>query len=291
MRIVDPAPGKSGTDNRILGLKVRQAAFLGSLAAIDCLLLIAGVVIMLGSLHASTSNIISAPPPTASLSLPETDILLQSGETPGSTTTVEFSNTAGAPAATQTPLPSPTSLTEGWIRIGVKEVEIRTPATYAGGDPHADSKAIMDDLRVKGANYDFDFLEEKMTTSSENTVLWAIDSRQGNPAVVTNVVVLYDYPRPGEPLSEYTMRFVGATFGDLILVEQQTIPSSAYEIERTILETKEGQGTPMSFVYYAILDQDIVWDILCVTATDEFGARLPQFDILVGTFRVLSPPS
>jgi hypothetical protein len=282
MRTVGPAPGKTGTENRILGMKVRQAALLGGLAALDCLALVAGVVVALRALHAS--------PASNSDAISANNRLPAAGETP------EFPAAAGdsstdTPTSTPTVIPSPTSLTGGWIRIGVMEAEIWTPPTYAGGDPHADSAAIVEGLKAKGADYDFDFLEESMAASSENTVLWAIDARQGNPAVVTIILVLYDFPRPGEPLSEYTIRFAGATFSGLTPLERRTIHGSAYEIERLLLETPEGQGTAMSFVYYAVLDQDVVWDILCVTAMDEFDARLPQFDAVADSFRVLSPPS
>jgi hypothetical protein len=286
MRMVDPAPGKSGTDHRILGLKVRQAAFLGSLAAMDCILLMAGVALVLSAPRTSASTATPAPQAADPSSLPPNDIPPRYVEPPGSTATVDDSS-----AATPTPFPSPTSLTEGWIRIGVEEVEILAPATYAGGDPHVDSKAIMEDLEAKGADYNFELLEEKMMTSSENTVLWAIDSRQGNPEVVTNVVILYDFPRTGESLAEYAARFVGSTFKDLLLVEQREMESPLYEIRQAILETREGQGTPMSFIIYAVLDRDVVWDVLCVTATDEFGGRLPQFDAIAGTFRAISPPA
>jgi hypothetical protein len=268
-------------------MKAWQSALLGGFAALDCLVLVAGVFIALGAPHAFT---VSNP-----VSLPASGNLPAAGETPEYPAAADFSSTdlspTHIPTLTPTVVPSPTSLTEGWIRIGVKEAEIRTPPTYAGGDPHADSKAIVEGLKAKGSDYDFDFLEGRMKASSENTVLWAVDARQGNPTVVTMVLVLYDFPRPGESLSDYSVRFAGATFTGLAPMERRTIHGTAYEIERMLLETPEGQGTRMNYVYYAVPDQDVVWDILCVTAKDEFAGRLPQFDAIADSFRVLAKPS
>ena len=286
----------SEAPRRILGMKIWQAALLVGMAVMDCLVVVVGIAILLGSvLPAASGGPAAKLPSTPTPKLATVTIGPTLSPTPSETPlTMIFSfptfTPYGTPADTHTPSPTATDLLEGWTKFFVREVEIWMPVSYAGGDPHSEAKAIIASLKEKGANYNWDFLEEEMTTASDNYVLWGIDSYQGNPSIVTNVAIIYDFPNPGEPLADYATRFIGAMSGDYLLIEQQKVRHSLYEVERVILETKNSDETPMRFVLYAVRDQNIVWNILCVTAVDEMDGRLSAFNRMVDTFRVLAVP-
>jgi hypothetical protein len=240
---------------RILGMKVWQAALLGVLGALDCLVVVAGLAIVLG---AGMPALPAAPPPLGRL------------------------------AETDTPTAAPTAAMEGWVKYTVPAVEIWMPGTYAAGDPHKDAAAIVAALKQMGANFNWSVIEQQLKTSSENYVLWGIDSHQGNPAVVTNVAVAYDFPNPGEPLADYATHFVGAISDSFVLIESKNIRHPEYEVQRILLDTKDTQGTPMRIAMYAMRDGNIIWDMICFTAVDEMDARLPSFDQMAVSFRALA---
>jgi hypothetical protein len=277
---------------RILGMKIWQAALLGGLGIMDCLVLVAGLAIVLGP-SLSGFSLAAALPPTATPPLVTTGPTLTPTLTETPLTMVfQFPTYTpfGTPADTPTPTPGPESLMDGWVKFTVPKVEIWMPGTYAAGDPHTDAAAIVASLQQMGADYNWSVIEEQLRTSAQNYVLWGIDSHQGNPAVVTFVAIAYDFPNSGELLADYATRFVGAISDSFVLIEQKSIRHPEYEVQRVLLETKDSQGTPMRVALYAMRDGNIIWDALCFTAVDEMDARLPSFDQMVTTFRALAKP-
>ena len=270
-------------------MKIWQAGLLGGLAVLDCLVLVAGAAILLGS------------PPSSPAALPPTVTPL--GQVAGPTLTPSLSATPltmvfqfptytpfGTPAETSTPTPTPTDIMAGWVRFSVPEVEIWMPGSYAAGKPQTDAKAIIASLKEKGANYNWPAIEDDLTSATPNYILWGIDSYQGNPSFITHVMIAYDFSNPGEPLADYTTRFIGAQSQDFALIEQLKIKHPLYEVERAILEAKNAEGTPMRVALYAARDQNIIWVIICYTAADEMGERLRVFDQMVDNFQALASP-
>jgi hypothetical protein len=301
----DRSAGISGRPGRILGMKIWQIGLLGGMGLLDCLVLAAGVAIVIGSVSSRSAGPAAVENPaaeaaylTAAVTMPTVDASTPAVD--ASTPTVESSPTLeilfptytpfGTPADSPTPTITATSSMEGWVKYSVREVEMWMPGSYAAGNPHTDAKAIIASLRDKGASFNFDAIDKNLTTSEKNYILWGIDSIQGDPSIVTNVAVLYDYPHPGETLADYTTRFISEMSETFILVEQSKINSPVYEIERTMLETKNPQTTTTRIVLYAVRDQNIIWDVLCITAADEMETRLPAFDLMVDTLRVLAAP-
>jgi hypothetical protein len=291
MNFSNQADWETGAPRRILGMKLWQAALLGGMATLDCLVLVVGMVILLGSLPANSAA--AGLPPSATPKLPTAGPSLTPSLTETPLTMVfQFPTYTpfGTPAETVTPTPSGTDAMEGWVRFTVPEMEIWMPESFAAGKPQTDAGAIIASLKDKGANYNWDVIEEQLSSAAPNYVLWGIDSRQGNPSIVTNVAVVYDYPNPGEPLADYATRFIGAISDDFVLIEQSKLRHPLYEVERVVLETKDVEGVPMRIALYAVRDKNIIWNILCFTAADEMAERLPVFDQMTGTFQVLTPP-
>jgi hypothetical protein len=280
--------------HRILGMKVWQVALLGGMALLDCLVLAVGAGIILSSVTAAVSgNLAAANPSPMPPNLPPAgpNLTPSASETP-LTMVFQFPTYTpyGTPAETPTSDATPTGIMDGWVRYAVPEVEIWMPGSFAAGKPQTDAQAIIDSLKEKGANYNWGTIQQDLSSAAANYVLWGIDSHQGNPAVLTYVVVVYDFPNAGEPLAEYATRFVGAVSKDFTLMEQSTIRHPEYEVVRLVLETKDPLGTPTRVALYAAREQNLVWDILCVTAADEMNGRLTAFDQMVNTFRVLASP-
>jgi hypothetical protein len=275
---------------RILGMKIWQAALLGGLGMMDCLAVVVGLAIVFGS---GLPSLPAAPPPTATPPPPTEGPTLTPtlSETP-LTMVFQFPTYTpfGTPAETETPTATPTESTEGWVKFAVPAVEIWMPGTYAAGDPHKDAAAIVAVLQQMGANYNWSVIEQQLKTSPDNYVLWGIDSRQGNPAIVTNVAVAYDFPNSGEPLADYATRFVGAISDSFDLIESKNLRHPEYEVQRILLDTKDTEGTPMRIAMYAMRDGNIIWDMICFTAVDEMDSRLPSFDQMAVMFRALAAP-
>jgi len=295
----DNSSWNSVGSGRILGMKTWQVALLGGMGLLDCLVLAVGVVIVFSSTSSRSTGQVAAAIPTteptltaAAVPVPTVDASLF---TPEPSATLNYLFPTYTPIGTitadsPTPTVSATSSMEGWVKFSVREVEIWMPGSFAAGNPHTDAKAIVASLKEKGANYNFDSIEKELKASTKNYVFWGIDSIQGNPAIVTNVFVLYDYPHPGETMADYATRFISTMSGDYMLIQQSSIPSTLYEIDQILMETKSTSGTPMRIALYAVRDHDIVWDVLCITAADEMDDRLPAFDLMVDTLRVLAAP-
>lgn len=279
-------------------MKNWQIGLLGGMGLLDCLVLAVGVAIVYGSISSRAAGPAAAENPaaeaaylTAAVPAPTVDASAPTAE-PSPTLEILYPTFTpfGTPADTLTPTETATSSMQDWVQYSVREVEMWMPGTYAAGNPHTDAQAIIAALKAKGANFNFDAIDKDLTTSAKNYVLWGIDSIQGNPNIVTNVAVLYDYPHPGEPLADYTTRFISEMSETYSLVEQSKINSPLYEIERTILETKNPQTTATRIAFYSVRDQNIIWDVLCITAANEMETRLASFDLMVDTLQVLAAP-
>jgi hypothetical protein len=284
------ADWESGAPRRILGLKIWQAALLLGMAVMDCLVVVAGIVIVAGSVPPAAvakPSRTSTPEPaaagSASAPAPSATPLTMMFQFPTYTP-------YGTPADTSTLTPTVTEFTEGWVKFSVTELEIWMPPTFAGGDPHTEAEAIIASLKQMGAEFDWDAIEESLTNSDEHYIFWGIDSYQGNPGAVSNVAIFYDFPNPGESLAEYTTRVISANSDVFILVEQKIVHHPVYEVERVILDTKESLGASTRLALYIVRDGNVVWGIQCDTSVEEMPARLPAFDHMVDSFRVLAPP-
>ncbi|MBN1438619.1 MAG: hypothetical protein JW929_04340 [Anaerolineales bacterium] len=260
-------------------MKPHQAALLLGLAALDCFAMAIGVTVIAGILlaaakpkqtfggEAQTSPLPAFPPSTLASAIP--------------TVTPRFKPTESASAL------SPTAEIEvEWRIFSVAEVEISMPATYAAGDPHTEAAAIVAALQELGADFDWTAIEEKLTGAAKSYVLWGIDSRQGNPAVVTNVAVAYDFPSPGESPADYASRFLDSISNQYSLLERLGLAHPAYEVERLLLLAFDEGGAQKQMAVYFVRDGNRIWDIFCYTAADEMETRLPVFDRMVDSFRV-----
>jgi hypothetical protein len=295
----DNSAWNSAGSSRILGMKAWQVGLLGGMGLLDCLVLAAGVVIIFSSTSSSSTGQVAQAIPTSEPTLPAAAVPVPTVDastlTPEPSATLNYLFPTYTPigiytADSPTPTASATSSMEGWVKYSVREVELWMPGSFAAGNPRTDAKAIVASLKEKGANYNFDNIEKDLKASTKNYVFWGIDSIQGNPAIVTNVAILYEYPNPGETMADYATRFIAKMSGDYMLIEQNSIPSTLYEIDQILMETKTTSGIPMRVAIFAIRDQNIVWDVVCITAADEMDDRLPAFELMVDTLRVLAAP-
>jgi hypothetical protein len=280
----------TGAPRRILGMKLWQAAILGGMAALDCLVLVVGAVIIISSIPSPAGGSLANAAPTATPVVPPMGPTLApaASETP-LTMVFQFPTYTpfGTPAETQTFTPSPTGMMDGWAKFAVSEIEVWLPESYAAGKPQTETDAIIASLKEKGANFNWDVITENMGSVSENYVMWAIDSHQGNPDVVTNIAFIYDLPNPGEPLTDYTTRFVSEMSDSFTLIEQSRLRHPVYEAALVILESKDINGARTRIALYSLYDNNLVWNILCLTAADEMAERMPVFNRMVDSFRVL----
>jgi hypothetical protein len=275
---------------RILGMKLWQAAILGGMALLDCLVLAVGGLVVFSSMASNAGGSLANAAPTASPVVPPMGPTLAptASETP-LTMVFQFPTYTpfGTLAETMTLTPSPTGMMDGWVKFSVPEMEVWLPESFAAGNPLTGTDAIIASLKEKGANYDWAVIKEQLESVSDNYVMWAIDSRQGNPEVITNIAFIYDYPNPGEPLADYATRFVGAMSDSFTLIEQSNLRHPEYETVMVMLESNNSSGVRTRVALYSLRHQGLVWDILAFTAADEMPVRQPVLNRMVESFRVL----
>jgi hypothetical protein len=272
-----PTPGL-----KILGMKPWQAGFLVIAGCLDCSVLAVGGWFALG-LGGSPAAVPAASPTPAPLTQ-----TLAAETTPTDTLAAFYPTYTPSPegpvdTATLAPTQDPFA---GWIKFENGQIDFMLPDTFAGGDPRHDAPAIMDSLRAKGANFDFDTLTQILTTAPKEAVFWAIDSHQGNPHVVTNLGIIADKSIGDEPLRDYATRVLGGLAADYNMVSERTIINPSYEIQQEIMGPKDSSASEMQLILYSIKDGDLVWVFLFFTGRDEMGDRLPMFDKIVSTFHV-----
>ena len=301
MKSGNPSEWETGPPRRILGMKIWQVALLGGMAMLDCLVLVVGAVLLLGAVPSTPGGglMADAPatstpvvPPLGATVAPSPSITPMSlafqlpTYTPYGTPAETFTPT---PSETFTPTPSVTGMMEGWVKFSVPTIEIWMPGSFVAGNPKTDTDAIIASLKEKGANYNWDLLKKQLGSLRENYVMWAIDSYQINPNVVTNIAFAYGVPHPGEPLGDYATRLVRSLSDGFRLVEQSKARHPEYEAVLIILEPIESAETPTQMAFYFLRHQNLIWGVMCFTAADEMTVRLPDFNRMVETFRVLQP--
>jgi hypothetical protein len=295
MRSDDQADWDTSAPRRILGMKIWQAGLLGGMAGLDCLVLVVGAVIIFGAVPAAPGGVAGASATSTPVVPPLGSTLAPSPSITPITMAFQFPTYTpyGTPAETFTPTPSVTGMMEGWVKFTVPEIEAWLPKSYAAGKPQTEADAIIASLKEKGAypNFDWDGFKETLESQSEAVVMWAFDSYQGNPEIITNISFLYGSINAGESLLEFATRFVGAMSEDYILVEQQSnVRHPEYEGVMVILENKDTGEVSTRTAFYVLRVQNLAWGIMCFTATDEMNERLPIFNRMVETFRVLRAP-
>jgi hypothetical protein len=285
----------AGAPRRILGMKVWQVALLGGMAVLDCLVLVVGAVIILGGIPPAPGGGSVAGAPAASTPVAPSigPTLAPSPSVTPITMAFQFPTYTpyGTPAETFTLTPTFTGLMDGWVKFTVPEIEVWLPGSFVAGKPQTEADAIIASLKEKGAfpNADWDGVKEMLMSQGEGIVMWAIDSYQGNPEGITDIAFIYGGPNAGEPLTDIATSFVGTMSDDYIFVEQQSsVRHPEYEAVMVMLEAKDsGEAPTQTAAFYVLRAYNEVWGILCETAKDEMNERLPIFNRIVGSFRVL----
>ena len=157
MQFDNQADWDTSAPRRILGMKIWQVALLGGMAVLDCLVLVVGAVIILGSrLHHAGGRFGGQCGPATSTPVvpPMGSTLAPTASITPITMVFQFPTYTpyGTPAETFTPSPSVTGLMEGWVKYSVPEIEVWLPQSYAAGEPQTEADAIIASLKEKGAN-------------------------------------------------------------------------------------------------------------------------------------------
>jgi hypothetical protein len=284
----------AGAPRRILGMKIWQIALLGGMAALDCLVLVVGAVIILGGIPSApgSGSVAGGSSTSTPVVAPLGPTLAPSPSLTPITMAFQFPTYTpyGTPAETFTLTPSFTGLMDGWVKFTVPEIEVWLPGSFTAGKPQTEADAIIASLKEKGAypTVDWDWFKEVLESQSEGVVLWAFDSYQGNPEAITDIAFMYGGLNAGEPLIDIATHLVGAMSDDYIFVEQQSsVRHPEYEAVMVMLEAKDsGEGPTQMAAFYVLRAQNVVWGILCETAKDEMNGRLPIFNRIVESFRV-----
>jgi hypothetical protein len=191
--------------------------------------------------------------------------------------------------AAPTPIPYEALVPPGWkqYRDQTKGYEIWLPPEFEAREPRAQLEEIIRKYEEIGDTETAQYQRSIFEQSLERYVLWTIDSIPSPLQYQTTILLARD-PLTAESLTKYIDEIVQNPSGSLALLERKPNPFGSLEAERLWFEGKEAT-TNFGEAYYVIRVGDTVWSIACATHINEFYIRLPVFDQVASTFRMLDP--
>lgn len=261
------------TNGRLLGMTVPQIIILACLACVAC-----------GSVGTSFSLV--------------SGMLSGQGEW-----TFEPVVPTGTPAPTGTPLPTPTLtvvpsptaipyeslIPVSWVQSTDASLgyEIWFPPEFVPEEPRAKLEQVIQTYREAGDESSASAMEAELEQSLEAYAVWVFD-RVPSPLLFQSNISLTHQPLESGSLPGHVEAEIADLPGTMILMERKSMTINAYEAERLWIESKFG-STPVGQAVYFIRVQETVWMVTCSTHFNEFYTRLPAFDQVAGSFRIVPP--
>lgn len=249
---------------RYFGMTVFQLSSLAAVGLLDVIVLIAGMMVVVGSQA-------SIPMPELAHRLPTP--LPQPTRTPASTAT---------PKPTATPIPD-------WEMFAGGGAELWLPASYAGGDPATEMETILAQLGASNSNF-VQIVEAEQQLSQTPYALFAFDTNLGEAVSPTTVQVSRESlsANPKITLDEYLNAFIQKLPPDTRLVDRRIETLDNVEAGRLFVEYKFmdlGLDLFRKRAIYAVRVGNTMWVVQYLTERDDFPERWPVFEESIRTFR------
>jgi hypothetical protein len=178
--------------------------------------------------------------------------------------------------------PTPTPM-PGWEQFEGGGAVLWLPDRYAGGDLGKNAKAIANELRRLGPEY------EEMAKIIENNssafVIWAYDSRLSDSGFLTNVNVVKEDVFFMVTLDGYVDSASSKLPSSFKIIAREKVALDRYEAIRLTVEMNI-QSVYVKELVYMIKDGNTIWAITYATGKADFQEQLRMFELSANSFWV-----
>ena len=250
---------------RIFGMTIAQLAILG------CLSLVAIGIIYGGFIFISSSTTPSGPaaPPTSAPPL-----ALEPTITPDLTELDGFSPTA-------TLVLGEFEIPPDWKQYTTSRFEVWLPSQFESVNVDIEREERIASYREQG----YEFLAGKLESDTFDYRFWFNFPRPDTDVFGTNIIVKEDV-LPTLTLDEYVDEAYGNGLEGFEVSNRQEFTVQDLEARRILLDANLN-GNAISVAEYVITDGVNLWIISCGSSLEEFFTRLPEFDRVARSFRLL----
>lgn len=181
-------------------------------------------------------------------------------------------------------MPTATQSLPGWHMLSGVGMEIWMPDSFEGGNLEEDLDWILENIRRLGPEYAQ--MADLMERNPSIFVIWAFDSEVGDSGFLTNVNVTTEKGPSSITLDTYLDIMEGKIPHDFQVKEREITTLNDMPAARLIV-TFNISGVSGKELAYVVKDGTFFWVITCATGADEFAGRLPVFEQISATFRIL----
>lgn len=181
----------------------------------------------------------------------------------------------GASFPTSTPIPE-------WHKFETDELEIWLPQCWEGGSPKKDLKAIVEQLRNKGSDFEG---YEALERNPDAYVLWAYDSDTDNKSYLTNVLISREKLEANVSIGSFMTAVEKQLPAGSRLAERSMVTlDDRYQAGRMIVMIPSGERSTQALTY--VIDGYYwMYGVTFLAAPDEFDNQLSIFEQSVRTLR------
>jgi len=208
---------------------------------------------------------------------------LQKASDPIPTEAPKIKNT---PIPSQTPRPAQPTVVPmpGWVKYESGDIELWLPESYVGGNVNEDLDLIVSSLRELGPNYES--AAQSIEQNPDMYLIWATDSKVGSSGFITNVNATTEDVLSTISVETYLAAATAQLPAEFSVVDQKTMTMNGYEAGQMVLQF-EISGVSGKELFYIFKDGSSVWTITFATGVEEYDTRLPEFEQIADSFRVI----
>ena len=250
---------------RIFGMTIAQLAILGCLSLVAIGTIYGGFIFI----SSSTTPDSSAMPPT-----PVPPLVFEPTITPDLTELDGFSPTA-------TLVLGEFEIPPDWKQYATSRFEVWLPPQFESVNAVIEREGRITSYREQG----YEFLAQKLESGTFDYRFWFNFPQPDTNAYGTNIIVTEDV-LPTLTLDEYVDEAYGNGLEGFEVSNRQEFTVQDLEARRIVLDANLS-GNAISVAEYVITDGVNLWIISCGASLEEFFTRLPEFDRVARSFRLL----
>jgi len=178
-----------------------------------------------------------------------------------------------------TPTPPPTTI-PGWKKFTGSHVELWLPERFVGGE----TSSMIEKLKMQYQG--LEPIAEALDSSEHKVRLWAFDPEPGPPAFLSYAMVGAEQVKPDINLEAYVEDGLATRAPEEKLIERSDATLGSDAAVRTVIETRYPNRKVRELAYY-FKRGDQIWIVLYTTDSQEYDARLGDFERSAQTLTVL----
>jgi hypothetical protein len=250
---------------RILGLTMSQFFILGCLALAAIGAIFGSFILISSSSSPGGLSIFPSPAPTLSVQ---------------ATLPPELAGTSGPPA-TVPPVLIDNQIPPNWKQYTSATIEVWVPPQFQMVNPAEERLRRIESYRGGG----YAFLADRLDQDTFDYRFWFNFPQPENPTYNTHIVVKADV-LPTLTLDEYVDQAYGADLQGFQVLDRQELALGNLQARRLVMTASQNELS-IGVAEYVITDEVNLWIISCGADVEEFYARLPDFDRVANSFKLL----